>query len=464
MLDNFNRANGAPGPNWVTAMDPYTIPPIVGNALSWPQYPALAWATPFDADQYASVKCPVAAGGGSLLLRWDRDPGNESGYQVAWSRNDPMQAELRRWEAGDSTLLDYANWVMDPADEYVKATIVGDVITLYGSPNGVDWTVRNVYSDDVIETGGLVGLFSSNNGPGPYGTLDDFDGGSLGDPEPPAPTLSVEAGPLGSVRATVVVPAGVTRLWLSRSGPSGEEVFVRGAVDLVVTPGTTLDIYDFEAPLGVPLIYYARGGTEAGASSSEPWTATTEVDTSPADNPWLVDLAQPLNTRRVTVESLAELAYDVPAGVHKVIGRRAPIVTSDFAQTPTFTLVFSTPDDDNREAARAALGNAMPILLRTPPEQGVGNLYLSVLGWTESRPSRLALHPDRVFTVTAVQVDRPDPRLFVPVALIETYAGVLEKYDDYFDVRASNETYEALRTTYVSRPGGSIEPWPEDDV
>lgn len=282
--------------------------------------------------------------------------------------------------------------------------------------------------------------------------------------EPPPPTLEVEHASFDSVRATVTIPAGATRLWLSRIGPSGTEAFVRGAVDLIVTAGATLDIYDFEAPLGVELTYYGRCGNDLGETSSTPSTATITVDVDPTDDPWLVDLAQPLNTQRITVDSLAELAYAVPAGVHKVIGRRAPIVTSDFAQTPTFTLAFATLDDRARDRARAALGNAMPVLFRTPPEQGVGNLYLSVLGWSETRPSRIALHHERVLAVNGIEVDRPDPRLFVPTALIETYAGVLEKYDDYADVRAMNETYAALKVTYVALPGGSIEPWPPRDV
>lgn len=468
MLDDFNRADGAPGANWVQAIAAYSVPPISGNALSWPQYPSAAWATPFAADQFASTKIVAPAVGCALLLRLTNEAtGTETCYAVACQNQSPFPAELFKVVGGVITSLGYSNFVMEATDVYVKAQIVGNVITLFGSTDGVTWTQRQVWTDSSILGSGKIGVYAQNNGAGPYGKLDDFDGGVFtpDTPEPPPPTIELSHSTFDSVLAHLTIPAGVTRVWLSRrAGLTGDEVFVRGGVDLIVTPGTTLDLYDFEAPVGVPLTYFARGGNEVGDVSTTPSTDTIELEADPSDDPWLVDVGQPLNTQRVIVVSLAELAYSVPAAVHKVIGRRAPIVTSDYAQTPTFQLVFATGTDDEREQARATLGNAMPVLVRTPPEQGVGNLYLSVLGWTETRPSRLALHADRVFTVQAVQVDRPDPALFVPVTLIETYAGVLDSYDDYGDVRSSRESYAALLITYAAAPGGSTEPWPPDDA
>jgi energy-coupling factor transporter ATP-binding protein EcfA2 len=116
------------------------------------------------------------------------------------------------------------------------------------------------------------------------------------------------------------------------------------------------------------------------------------------------------------------------------------------------------------ELVRSTLGDGMPVLLRTPPEQGVGSMYLAVLGWTEQRPSRLAQHADRLFRVKAQEVDRPDPKLFVPTTLIATYADVVADYDDYADVKARRETYDALLVTYGELAGGTVEPWPPRDA
>ena len=68
-----------------------------------------------------------------------------------------------------------------------------------------------------------------------------------------------------------------------------------------------------------------------------------------------------------------------------MIARRSPIVSRDIARTPTFELGLITETDDERASARGILGNGLPVLLRTPPDQGIGNLYFSVLGFTEQR-------------------------------------------------------------------------------
>lgn len=281
---------------------------------------------------------------------------------------------------------------------------------------------------------------------------------------PPAPGISLGvAADVGGVAISLDVPAGATRVWLQRQSPSGELVWVRGVVDLHVTPPTTLLLFDFEAPLGVELTYIASSANDAGESAGSN-SATITVPSPAADDPWIVDVGFPGNSQQILVESLAELAYDVPVGVHKVIGRRAPIVLSDVAPYPAAELVFVTETEDAREHARATLGNGIPFLFKTGPAQGVGQMYLSVISWKEQRPSRLAQHSDRRFRVTVQQVDRPDPKLVVPVTMIATYLDVREGFDDYADVRASRSSYQALMITYGGGGGGSIEPWPPSDA
>lgn len=127
------------------------------------------------------------------------------------------------------------------------------------------------------------------------------------------------------------------------------------------------------------------------------------------DNPTLVDLVDAANTQQITVESLAQLQHGVPTGVHPVIGRANPIVTSDVAKGSTFELVFVTLDIPARDKARATLGAGQPVLLQTPVEQGVGELYFMVLGYSEQRASRIALEPVRRFSVQAQEIDEPTP-------------------------------------------------------
>lgn len=257
---------------------------------------------------------------------------------------------------------------------------------------------------------------------------------------------------------TVVVAAGTTRLWLSRTTPSGSDEFVRGVVDLTVAAGTYA-FYDYEAPIGVPLTYLASAGN-AASEISAPASATITLASGGCDDTWLTNVAMPANSFEVDVEQLDALNYAVPAGVHKVIGRRAPIVTSDVAQTPSFDLSLLTETDAQRVQARASLGDGVPCLLRTPPANGIGNLYFSVLGWAEQRIVRPATVPDRRFFIQGQEVERPDPKLYVPVTLIATYATVKAENADYAEVKAAHLTYEALAVTYGDPAGGSVVPWP----
>jgi hypothetical protein len=150
--------------------------------------------------------------------------------------------------------------------------------------------------------------------------------------------------------------------------------------------------------------------------------------------------------------------------VHWVLNRRSPIIAGDLAHTPSFELTFVVADEDGRDRARASLGNGVPVLLRTPPEQGVGNLYFAVPSWHEQRVSRLSLHADRRFVVSAVQVERPDPALYVPIPP-NTYARLLEQHDDYAAVADAYATYDALLYDYDAAVGPiDVQPWPPRDV
>lgn len=276
------------------------------------------------------------------------------------------------------------------------------------------------------------------------------------------PTVSIDPA-LGAVGLIVQLPASVDRLSISRTGPSGAYVYVRGFWTAVVTPNSRVNVRDFEPPLGVPLLYTIYAWVAAIPDLNARTTVTVTVPAKPSDDPFLVDLIQPQNTQRVVVEQLAELDHNIPAGVHWILGRHTPIVTVDLAHTPTFTLQFVTKDALAWERARDALGNGAPLLLRTPPEQGVGNMYLFATGWKEQRPSRLAFHGDRRFVVEAVQVDRPDPDLWPPSAPT-TWATVIASYASWADLKATRSSWDLVQWDYTHARPTSVVPWPPSDV
>lgn len=231
---------------------------------------------------------------------------------------------------------------------------------------------------------------------------------------PSAPTVSLAVDDeLDVVTVTVGVPAAATVLYVQRV-VDGSPTYVRGGYALDVSPSSSVDVVDYEAPIGVEVSYRAFVENASSEQSAATTAGPETIASSQLDDPWLVDLADPANTQQVTVERLTELVVVVPTGVHYIIGRRSPIVTGDVAKLPSFELAFVTFDDAARDRARAALSSGNPILLRTPPEQGVGELYLMVLGWVEQRVVRVALFSERRFIVQGQEVDAPPATLYAP--------------------------------------------------
>lgn len=262
----------------------------------------------------------------------------------------------------------------------------------------------------------------------------------------------------GALVITVTgVPATATEMFFSRTGPSGVPAFVRGYNPAQVPTGqTTMVVRDYEAPLGVPLVYTATYDVPGT------FTVTVTVDHTDCEH-WLVDLARPTNSQVLTIEQLAELAYQIPVGVHDILGRRAPIVTSDIANTPTFEVALLTDTDQDRDQARATLGNGVPVLLKTPPDQGIGNLYLSVLDWKEQRLATLGTVQARRFQISGVQVDRPDPALYVPIPPA-TYTAVKARFATYAALEAAYDTYDGLLYDYTGIGAVDNVAWPPRDV
>jgi hypothetical protein len=256
------------------------------------------------------------------------------------------------------------------------------------------------------------------------------------------------------------IPSEATAYTISRTAPSGNAAIVRGHSGKPVETATVI-ARDYEAPLDLELVYTVTL-TDQGGAPVETVTATFRLDWQ-ACEAWLCDLARPTNSLALTVESLHELAYNAPAGVHRVLGRRAPVLTTLPAWTPSTELIVLTGTLGERDQCRALLGNGYPVLLRTGPEQGIGNLYLGVTGFVEERFLTLGTAPERRFRVQGVQVERPDPTIFVPIPP-NTYANSAELYPTYAD-RTAAGTYDDVSYTYPDDPDAQpIVPWLPDDV
>jgi hypothetical protein len=280
----------------------------------------------------------------------------------------------------------------------------------------------------------------------------------------PAPTIALALElPKYGVKVTVGVPTGARLLDVWRVGPSGTVAYVRANEGRAVTGPTTAFAHDFEAPFGVPLVYSARvalaDGSNASTVSAAPFTLTP-----PTKDPWVVDLLRPSKSQSIVVESYSPLTFDAPVGVHRVIARRDPVVTADAAWTPDATLVVVTLTEAAKLDLRDTIGSGVPVLLRTLPEQGPGNVYLTVKSWTTERVSRIALYPERRFTIETTQIARPDPALFAPVGAT-TYATVKATFATYSALLAFGTYDDVLYDFSLVGPAPTLAvPWPPRDV
>lgn len=264
-----------------------------------------------------------------------------------------------------------------------------------------------------------------------------------------------------SVRLNHDITSTGVAVTFARTGPSGTPAVVRGWDQAPVAVGPVV-ARDFEVPIGVPLTYTATIYNASGAVVSTQ-TATITLTSQGCSDTWLTDLAREANTMQVVLESLPELEFPVPVSVHDIIARRDPIVSSDVAHTPSFELSFLTDTDDARDRAKALLGNGVPVLLRTPPEDGVGNLYFSVLGYREQRIVTGATQPARRFVTQGRQVARPDPELYVPIGAV-TYTQVKAQFATYTALKAGRANYDAVLYAWSGASASDVIPWPPDDV
>jgi hypothetical protein len=255
------------------------------------------------------------------------------------------------------------------------------------------------------------------------------------------------------------IPAGTDTLTIERRSPSGTVAGVRGAVDATVT-GTTYLVRDYELPLDVTVTYTVTvydGPTAIGSASAIFTITYGECEA------WLTDLARPTNSLQVMIESLAELTHTVPSGVHRVLDRRSPVVTALVAWTPEAELVVLTDTLAERDQVRALLGTGYPLLVRTAPEQGIGNMFLEATEFVEERLLTLGTAPERRVRVSCVQTERPNPSIYVPLAP-NTYANVEATYATYADLEAGVATYDELAYTYPAGVSDPIKPWLPDDA
>jgi hypothetical protein len=195
-----------------------------------------------------------------------------------------------------------------------------------------------------------------------------------------------------------------------RVAEGGTRTLVRGPDGLLdgasVTTGT-LVVEDYEAPLGVPVYYYAETKNSTGATLETRVSDTVTLAAGDVQYGWLKDPGYPARNCRVMIARAPDWQRPIQQTAHRVRGSRAPIILSDVRGSLEGDLSVYTWTDDERQALHYLLDSGSVLLWQAAPGHGVDDMYVAVGQVTEARGGGIASDELRVWTLPMVQVDMP---------------------------------------------------------
>lgn len=194
LLDDFQRADGAVGANWVT-LNGSGLKIVSGEAMAFDatNFHISKWATSFDADQeaFVTVKAlPQSASHMALALRLQN---LSNRYSIGFSRVSGANDQVLLYSVVSGVFTPICGTPVTLSFDFavgdkIGVRALGANIEAWVQRVGQSWTRVAACSDTSIAAGGAIAL-----GHGDFATFDDFSGGNYGAgvpaPEVPAGTL-----------------------------------------------------------------------------------------------------------------------------------------------------------------------------------------------------------------------------------------------------------------------------------
>lgn len=244
----------------------------------------------------------------------------------------------------------------------------------------------------------------------------------------------------GGVELLATFEPTVTQITIGRHDPSGFVTLIRYG-DRIPLNGGSVKVYDYEAPLDVPVYYTATQVSPAGPPV-QTYDSNVVTMTSGGQS-WLKDPGYPsLNMTIPIITSIETLTRPIRSGMFTIIDRPAPIVVTSRRQTPMGMLVMHTLTDAQRISLTDLLARGTTLLLQTAPEYGFGSRYVHIGDVTESRVG-LAMEPARRWELPFTVVDRPEGLAINP-SIAKTWGAVKTAYATWGDLAAAGKTWAQL--------------------
>ncbi|MFM9703586.1 hypothetical protein [Streptomyces galilaeus] len=224
----------------------------------------------------------------------------------------------------------------------------------------------------------------------------------------------------------------------------GTRTLVRGSSGLIdrdVITSDLLIVEDHEAPLEVPVYYYAEVYTAAGALSYTRNSSPVTLDHADPNYAWLKDPGNPQRNMQVMVRRAPDWSDPIEQAVHKVRGRQNAVVLSDSRGGQQGDLVLFTQSDEERKALRWLLKDGNTLLWQSAPGMGEDDVYVNVGAVARPRVSPLATEEWREWTLPLTEADMP-VTVGVNGSADHTWQDVLSGFTTWQQVLDSYATWE----------------------
>ncbi|MEX3101261.1 MULTISPECIES: hypothetical protein [unclassified Streptomyces] len=261
-------------------------------------------------------------------------------------------------------------------------------------------------------------------------------------------SVPVAEATVNPVTASVLVTfreltSGTITVW--RITPDGTRTLVRGSTGLIdglAWTADTLVIEDYEAPLTVPVTYYAE--VRSGGAVTQ--TRLAGPVTVPHDDPnlaWLRDPGNPQRNMMVMVRRAPDWQREIAQSEYRVRGRRNSVVLSDVRGGLAGDLAVWTRSDEERAALHWLLDSGNTLLWQAAPGMGVDDTYVNVGAVTEARTTPYAPELWREWTLPLKQADQP-VSVGVASSAGRTWQDILTEYGTWNDVLSAFATWEKV--------------------
>lgn len=230
----------------------------------------------------------------------------------------------------------------------------------------------------------------------------------------------------------------VTAARVERIDEGSVATTLRASAALTFTGGAAVVVVDHEIPLDAWVYYRVTQLTPTGSETgTSAWVAVASGGAS-----WLKDPAFPSRSLRLDeVSSITELTRTARSGVFNILDRVEPVVIAARRSAPTGELVCFTATDDQRRSMLDLLSRGQILLLSTPHDYGLGNVYVHVGDVVETRVG-LAMNATRQWTLPLTFVQRP--LALGNAAMGMRWADVVYGYTSWSDLLATGMTWGQL--------------------